>query len=98
VHFFHELIATITTPSRFSRLSGAAVVPFFHHRLPGTGGYEILLLPALGDFPSGDDARDAERINRLIEEQIWRYPEQYLWIHRRFKSRPAGGEDIYRTS
>ncbi len=95
VPFFGHPAATITTLSRFAARSGAAVVPFVQHRLPGLAGYEIVALPALENFPSGDEAADARRINEVLEEQIKRSPEQYLWVHRRFKTAPPGAENVY---
>ncbi len=95
VPFFGQPAATITTPSRLARLSGSPVVPFYPHRLPGAQGYELVILPPLEDFPSGDDAADAARLNRLLEQQVRRDIDQYLWVHRRFKTRPPGAEDVY---
>lgn len=51
-------------------------------------GYKIKILPALDNFPSGDDNYDVSRINRMIEQLILMAPEQYLWMHKRFKTRP----------
>ena len=75
-------------------MTRARVVPYFPHRLP-SGRYEIQVLPALEDFPSADAAADARRINALIEAQVLRMPEQYLWVHRRFKTRPPGLDPVY---
>lgn len=93
--FFGRPAATITATSRLARLSGAAVVPLYTHWRPGTEGYEIVALPPLADFPSGDDVADATRLNQILEDQIRRDPAQYLWVHRRFKTRPAGAVDPY---
>ena len=71
------------------------MLPFYSQRLPGNEGYLIKLLPPLRDFPSGDDVEDATRINETIEQQVREAPEQYLWMHRRFKPRPPGEDDIY---
>lgn len=87
--------ATLTAPARLAKMSGAPVVPFFPQRLPGDRGYQLTILPALTDFPSGDEARDAQRINAIIERQVLKTPEQYLWLHRRFKTRPAGESSPY---
>lgn len=95
VPFFGVPASTITATSRLARMSGAAVVPFFQHRLPGTQGYALTLLPALTDFPSEDVEADTLRINHLIEAQILKAPEQYLWVHRRFKTRPHGSPNVY---
>lgn len=79
---------TVTATSALVKLSGALLVPFVQRRLPGSQGYVLELLPALQDFPSGDAASDARRINALLEEQILRQPSHYMWLHRRFKTRP----------
>jgi Kdo2-lipid IVA lauroyltransferase/acyltransferase len=85
VHFFGTPAATTTATSRLARISGAAVLTYFPERLPGNAGYRVVIGPALEDFPGADAAADAERFNRLLEAQIRRVPEQYLWMHRRFK-------------
>lgn len=85
VPFFGVPAPTNTATSSFARLSGAPVVPFFPVRLPGRAGYRLDILPALEGFPGADPVQDAERINRLLEERIRVCPEQYLWVHRRFK-------------
>jgi KDO2-lipid IV(A) lauroyltransferase len=94
--FFGVPTATLTTTARLAKLTSAPVIPFVSQRLPGLQGYRITLLPALEDFPSGDDLRDATRTNALLEQQVRTMPEQYLWIHRRFKTRPEGAPDLYR--
>lgn len=94
--FFGVAAATNTATSRLAKLTGAAVVPFASRRRPGTlGNYEVEFLPALPDFPSDDLQQDTDRLNRLLETQIRRAPEQYLWIHRRFKDRPGGESNVY---
>jgi KDO2-lipid IV(A) lauroyltransferase len=93
--FFGVPAAMITATARFARISGAPVVPFFQQRLDDGSGYVLRVLPALENFPSGDDIADATRINKIIEEEILRQPEQYLWVHRRFKTRPEGEERPY---
>jgi len=95
VPFFGIPACTITATSRLAALSGAAVVPYFPRRLPGTAGYEVVILPALEDFPSDDVAADTQRINALLEHHIRQAPEQYLWVHRRFKTRPPGNPNLY---
>ncbi|WP_127475615.1 LpxL/LpxP family Kdo(2)-lipid IV(A) lauroyl/palmitoleoyl acyltransferase [Sulfurivermis fontis] len=93
--FFGVPTATLTTTARLARLTGAPVIPFVSQRLPGLRGYRITLLPPLQGFPSGDDIQDASRTNTLLEQQIRDMPEQYLWIHRRFKTRPGGEQSVY---
>lgn len=95
VPFFSVPTATITATSRLAALTGAAVVPLFQRRLPGTGGYVVTLEPALEAFPSGDDTADAARVSRLVEGWVRACPEQYLWTHRRFKTRPVGEPSVY---
>ncbi len=85
---------TNTATSRLARLTGAPVLPFLPWRRADGSGYSIVIGEALAGFPSGDDAADAALFHRLIEEQVARVPEQYLWIHRRFKNVP-GAEDFY---
>jgi KDO2-lipid IV(A) lauroyltransferase len=95
VKFFGIPAATNTATSRLARISGAAVLTYFPERLPGNAGYRVVIGPALEDFPGADPIDDAERFNRLLETQIRRIPEQYLWIHRRFKGLAADYPDYY---
>lgn len=94
VPFFGVPAATITSTSRIARMGKAAVIPCAHYRFPG-GRYEIEFGPALDDFPCGDDEQDTARINRTIEEFVRKHPEQYLWVHRRFKHQPEGRPSPY---
>ena len=94
--FFDIPAATLTSTSRIAKMTDAAVVPFFVRRLENGSGYQLTLLPALDNFPSGDNQTDATRTNALIETEVRKAPSQYLWMHRRFKSRPEGEEDVYR--
>jgi KDO2-lipid IV(A) lauroyltransferase len=94
--FFGVATATLTTTARLARLTGAPVLPYVSERLPGAQGYRVALLPALEDFPGGNDLADATRVNAVLEQQVRAMPEQYLWIHRRFKTRPEGEPDLYR--
>ena len=93
--FFGVQAATVYATARFAEKTGAAVVPFSHIRLPGSQGYKITVYPALEDFPVGDDLVDATRVNQIIEKFIRLQPDQYLWVHRRFKNRPEGEDDLY---
>ena len=95
VPFFGIPACTITATSRLAALSGAAVVPYFPRRLAGTAGYEVVILPALEQFPGGDVTADTRRINELLEHYVRRAPDQYLWVHRRFKTRPLGSPSLY---
>jgi len=91
--FFGVPAATITATHQFARLSGCAVVPFFHRR---EGADYVLRIGApLEDFPSSDAAADSTRVNAAIEAMVREAPTQYLWIHRRFKRRPPGMASPY---
>ncbi|HEV3179430.1 MAG TPA: hypothetical protein VGZ05_03080 [Steroidobacteraceae bacterium] len=87
--------ATNTLTSRLARMSGASVLPYFFERLPGTQGYRAVIHPPLENFPSDSPAEDTARFNRMIEAQVRRVPEQYLWIHRRFKGLSPDYPDYY---
>jgi len=95
VPFFGVLAATITGLSRIARLSGAVVVPAVTRQLPGAAGYVLTYYPAWRDFPSDDAAADAQRMNAFIEERVLEMPEQYYWLHKRFKTRPEGEPRFY---
>ena len=86
--FFGIPAATITATHQFARLSGCAVVPFFHRR--EGADYVLRIAPPLPDFPSKDAAVDSTRVNAAIESMVREAPSQYLWLHRRFKRRPEG--------
>lgn len=88
--------ATLTTTARMARMTGAPLLPFYSERLPGGRGFVIRLEAPLAGFPSGDDLVDATRVNQVIEAQIRRTPAQYLWVHKRFKTRPNPDDpDLY---
>ena len=94
VPFFGEPAMTGTALGRLARISGAPIVPWFTRRLKD-GRYRVELLPALENFRGDSPLEEAERVNTLIEEQVRKAPEQYYWIHRRFKRRPAPLTDPY---
>ena len=89
------LAATVTGLAYIARTTGAAVVPCVTRILPGGGGYRARLYPPWTDFPSGDDHADARRMMAFIEERILEMPEQYFWLHKRFKTRPPGEARFY---
>jgi KDO2-lipid IV(A) lauroyltransferase len=95
VRLFGIPAATNTLTSRLARMTGAPVLPYFLQRLPGTQGYRAVIHPPLEDFPSDDAVADTERFNHLIEAQVRLVPEQYLWIHRRFKGLTEDYPDYY---
>ncbi|WP_069472700.1 LpxL/LpxP family Kdo(2)-lipid IV(A) lauroyl/palmitoleoyl acyltransferase [Candidatus Marithrix sp. Canyon 246] len=88
--FFGIPAATNTAISRITKITGAAVIPFFTQRIEN--GYKVILLPAINMQGA---LQDATKINQLIETQTRNAPEQYLWVHRRFKDRPQGEANIY---
>lgn len=90
VPLFGVTAATVTATATFARLGKALVVPFTQTRLADGSGYLLRVHPPLEDFPSGDDETDARRINQWVEQEILQQPEQYMWVHRRFKTRPEG--------
>ena len=91
--FFGVPAATITATHQFARLTGCAVVPFFHRREGDR--YVLRIAPPLEDFPSKDAVADSARVNAAIEAMVREAPSQYLWIHRRFKRRPDGAAPPY---
>jgi Kdo2-lipid IVA lauroyltransferase/acyltransferase len=93
VPFFGVPALTIMATSRLARLGRAKVVPYFPARV--NDRYVVTFLPALEDFPGADEAADAARINRVIEQGVRAAPPQYFWVHRRFKWRPPGEKDVY---
>jgi Kdo2-lipid IVA lauroyltransferase/acyltransferase len=95
VPFFGVPAATVTGLAYLARTTGAAVVPCVTRMLPGGDGYVARLYPAWSDFPSGDDHVDARRMMAFVEERILEMPEQYFWLHKRFKTRPAGEARFY---
>jgi len=95
VPFFGVPAATITATHHLARLSGALVIPFFHRRLPGSGGYVLRLGAPLDGFPGASTADDTARVNACIERMVGEAPEQYLWVHKRFKTRPPGLPPVY---
>jgi len=93
--FFGQQAATISATGRFARLNDSPVLFMSHFRDPETKTWNICIQPQLQDFPSGDESIDARRINTIIETEIRRHPDQYLWLHRRFKTRPPGDSRPY---
>jgi Kdo2-lipid IVA lauroyltransferase/acyltransferase len=88
-------IATATVPSlaRFAKLGRARVLPLLP-RLT-TIGYEVQVLPAWENFPSGDAVRDTAFMNAQLQDYIDSMPAQYYWVHKRFKTRPEGEAPLY---
>jgi KDO2-lipid IV(A) lauroyltransferase len=95
ISFFGRPAATTTATSRLARITGAAVLTYFPERLPGNAGYRTYIGPALENFPGESPEADSERFNRLLEAHILKVPDQYLWMHRRFKGLSADYPDYY---
>ncbi|MGQ0658115.1 MAG: lysophospholipid acyltransferase family protein [Chromatiales bacterium] len=95
VPFFGVPAATVTALSRLARVTGAVVVPCVTRQLPGAAGYAVQLYSAWSNYPHGDAIEDARRMNAFIEERVREMPEQYYWVHRRFKTLPEGGQRAY---
>jgi KDO2-lipid IV(A) lauroyltransferase len=94
IPFFDEPAMTNTAIGRIAKMSGAAVLPYFCRRLP-TGRYSMSIGAPLPGLPSGDEVADTRALVKLLEDYIRLCPEQYWWIHQRFKGRPAPLPDLY---
>jgi KDO2-lipid IV(A) lauroyltransferase len=94
VPFFGVPAATLLAPARLARLLQMTVQPVVAEIKPG-GGWRVRLLPPCQHWPSDDPVADAARMNEWIETEVRRAPAQYLWVHRRFKTRPEGERSVY---
>jgi len=92
--FFGVPAMTNTATTTLAKLGKAKALPFFPRRLP-EGGYELVVLPPLEDLPCGDALEDTRKYTAALEEQVRRCPEQYFWVHRKFKNRPDSVPDAY---
>lgn len=90
VPFFGVPAATITATSRFARFNDSAVLFYSHYRNADNSGYHLHFSEELQNYPTGDDEADARTINALVEAAIRKEPEQYLWLHKRFKTQAGG--------
>jgi KDO2-lipid IV(A) lauroyltransferase len=94
--FFGVQAATIPATARMVKMSGASIVPFVPRR-EADGSYTITIDKAWENYPTGDDLADAQRINDWLEQAVRQSPEQYLWVHRRFKTQPEGKGQLYKN-
>jgi KDO2-lipid IV(A) lauroyltransferase len=93
--FFGIQTASLLATVRLAEMTGCAVVPMLPAFDSATGSYTVNLLPALENFPSADPHHDLARVNAVMEAHIRSVPDQYWWIHRRFKTRPEGEPAFY---
>jgi KDO2-lipid IV(A) lauroyltransferase len=93
--FFGIPAASITATARLAKLNDSPILVFTHYRKEDNSGYVLNMSKPLENYPTGDDVADATRINSIIEESIRVRPEQYMWTHRRFKTRPEGEPGKY---
>ena len=95
VPFFGVPTCTLTAVGRLAGVGHAQVVPFIGEVLPNYKGYRLKVFKPWDNYPTGDDDADARRMNAFLEEQIPHIPEQYYWVHKRFKTRPPGEPSVY---
>ena len=95
VPFFGVPAATLLAPSRMARLLGMKVQPVIAEMLPWGRGYRVRFFPPWERFPSTDAVADTAWMNRWIEARVRENPAQYLWVHKRFKTRPEGQAPLY---
>jgi KDO2-lipid IV(A) lauroyltransferase len=95
VPFFGVPAATMPGLSRIARITGAKVLPCVTRMLPPGAGYVLAIEAPWDNFPTRDAAADTRRMNQYIERRVLEMPEQYLWMHKRFKTRPAGEARFY---
>ena len=96
IPFFGTQAASQTVASRMAKVTKAPVIPYISRRLDNARGYVIEFLPPLENFPGDSLEEDTLRTNQILEKFIRQAPEQYLWVHRRFKTRPEGEPKLYR--
>ena len=98
VRFFGVPAATNVGTSRLAQLTGATILYFSHERLPDGSGYRVVVHAPNAPVPSDDPVADTEHFNHFIEQHVRRVPDQYWWIHRRFKGLCAEDPDYYARS
>lgn len=94
VPFFNVPAPSSSGTSRLAKMSNAIVIPFYTVRLPDYAGYRLVIQPPIDNFPSDDAVKDTGRIMKIVEQQVREHPEDYIWIHRRFKRHDSS--DVYR--
>ncbi|OUS09823.1 hypothetical protein A9Q90_02370 [Gammaproteobacteria bacterium 54_18_T64] len=94
ISFFGIQTATITALPQYAKLAGANVLAYHTYRKDG-GRLGLDIEPVFENFPSGDLLADTQRWSDWLEQSVRQHPEDYFWLHKRFKTRPAGEEKIY---
>jgi KDO2-lipid IV(A) lauroyltransferase len=98
VPFFGVPAATLTAPARIAAATGAKVIPVIATFLPGYRGWKVKFYPAWENFPGDDSMEEAtRRMNEFIEARVLEAPAEYFWTHKRFKTRPPGAPDLYKS-
>ncbi|MFM2397162.1 MAG: hypothetical protein RLZZ144_412 [Pseudomonadota bacterium] len=95
IPFFGVPAATLTALTRLATVTKARIIPMTVKMLPGSAGYELQYYPAWENYPTADVTADTRRMNEFIEQRVLDMPEQYFWVHKRFKTRPVGEESFY---
>lgn len=95
VPFFGIQTATVPATSRLAAIDNTPVLPIIQQRLPDNQGYHLVIEKEMENFPSDNPELDTIRINQIFEQQVRNNPVDYLWVHRRFKTRPPGEGPIY---
>jgi len=93
--FAVDQAATTSGTYMLARLAKPALVTVVLIRKEKAKGYDLVIQPALQDYPIDDEMAAAAYMNRVVEKEIMRAPDQYLWLHRRFKTRPDGAPSLY---
>jgi KDO2-lipid IV(A) lauroyltransferase len=97
VPFFGQTSATIVATTKMVRLNDSPILMLSHHRNADDSGY-TMEFAEMPEFPSGDETRDAELVNLALEKAIRKAPEQYMWVHQRFKTQPDGRRKLYKAA
>ncbi|RKP59354.1 lipid A biosynthesis lauroyl acyltransferase [Pararobbsia silviterrae] len=95
VPFFGVPACTLTSTARLAATAPAQIIVFVGEVLPHYKGYRLKVFKPWADYPSGDDVADARRMNAVLEDLVRTMPEQYYWVHKRFKTRPPGEPGFY---
>jgi len=95
--FLGGIASTLTATAKLAKITDATIIPFYPIRLAKGQRFKLIIMPELKDFPTDDILADSALINKTIEKMVYNNPEQYLWSHKRFKTKPNGrrGGNIY---